>query len=101
MIELPRKWLEIVARTVGGRIELEIVQGGRGDGASAAVAGLDFHLLREASARSNGHGFTDSLMLIEPRVERIRASLVSNQLSQPESKHRFKFSRQDYEIVTR
>ena len=102
MIALQRNRFEVEARTEGDRVEIKISQGGRGgnDGPRDAVAALDFHLLREASARSNGHGFTDSLMLIEPRVERIRASVVTCQLSLPANQHRFKFSWRDKDVVT-
>ena len=100
MVALPRGQFEIAARTEGDRIELEISHTGRGDGPPAAVAALDFHLLREASARSNGHGFTDSLTLIEPRVERIRASIVAHQLSLPANRHRFKFTYRGSQFVT-
>ena len=103
MIALQRNRFEVEAQTEGDRVEIKIRQGGRSDDDSlpAAIAALDFHLLREASARSNGHGFTDSLMLIEPRVERIRASIVAHQLSLPVNQHRFKFSRRDDEVLTR
>lgn len=103
MIALQRNKFELEAQTKGDRVEIKISQGGLGDLNSlpAAVAALDFHLLREASARSNGHGFTDSLMLIEPRVERIRASIVAHQLSLPVNQHRFKFSRHDDDVITR
>ena len=102
LIALQRNKFEVAARTEGDRVEIKISQGGPGgnDGPRDAVAALDFHLLREASARSNGHGFTDSLMLIEPRVERIRASVVARQLSLPVNQHRFKFSRRDEDVVT-
>ena len=100
MVALPRSQFEITARTEGDRIELEIGHTGRGDRPPAAVAALDFHLLREASARSNGHGFTDSLTLIEPRVERIRASIVSHQLLLPANQHRFKFTYRGKQFVT-
>ena len=102
LIALQRNKFEVEARTEGDRVEIRISQGGHGgnDGPLAAVAALDFHLLREASARSSGHGFTDSLMLIEPRVERIRASVVARQLSLPVNQHRFKFSRRDEDVVT-
>ncbi len=101
MIALPRSRFEVFATTDGDRVELRIDQGGHTDAAPAASAILDFHILREAMARRNGHGFTDSLMLIEPRIERIRASLVTHQLSQPESRHRFKFVYRGHQIVTR
>ena len=100
MIALQRNRFEIEARTEGDRIELKISQGGHADGPPAAVAVLDFHLLREALARSNGHGFTDSLILIEPRIERIRASIVAYQLSLP-NQQRFKFRWRDDDVVTR
>ena len=101
MVALPRNRFEVMARTEDDRIELEIGHGGGVDGPPAAVATLDFQFLREASARSRGHGFTDSLALIEPRVERIRASLVAHQLSLPVHQHRFKFSSRGSHIVTR
>lgn len=40
---------------------------------------LDYHLLREALAKFAGRGFTDSLSVIEPRIERVRAGLLANQ----------------------
>ncbi len=46
----------------------------------AARTVLDFHLVREAMARSGGHGFTDSLRLVEPRLERLRAGLLAAEL---------------------
>jgi hypothetical protein len=101
MIGLPRNRFEVSAKTDGDRVELRIDQGGYSDAPPAASAILDFHMLREAMARRNGHGFTDSLMLIEPRIERIRASLVTHQLSQPESRHRFKFVHRGKQVVTR
>lgn len=100
-IGLQRNRFEITARAEGERVELQIEQGRHGEAPPAATALLDFHLLREAMARQNGHGFTDSLMLIEPRIERIRASLVSYQLSQDESRHRFKFSNRGQPVFTR
>jgi hypothetical protein len=101
MLALPRSRFELAATTEGDRVELRIDQGGHSDSPAAAVAVLDFHLLREAMARRNGHGFTDSLMLIEPRIERIRASLVTHQLAQPESRHRFKFTHRGQSVITR
>ncbi|MEL6754784.1 MAG: hypothetical protein AAFO57_12210, partial [Pseudomonadota bacterium] len=101
MIGVQRNRFEITATAVGERVELQIEQGRHGEAPPAATTLLDFHLLREAMARQNGHGFTDSLMLIEPRVERIRASLVSYQLSQDESRHRFKFSNRGQPVFTR
>ena len=101
MISLPRNRFEVRARTEGDRIELEIIHGGHADDPPAAGAVLDFHFLREAIARSNGQGFTDSLMLIEPRIERIRASIVSFQLSRSINQHRYKFSHRGGDIVTR
>lgn len=101
LVSLPRNRFEVAARTEGDRIELVIDQGRYGEGSPAAITSLDFHLLREAMATRNGHGFTDSLKLIEPRIERIRASLVTDQFSQPENRHRFKFSHRGETIVTR
>lgn len=98
MIALPRNRFEVRARTEGDRVQIEIVQGGHGDVPPAAVVSLDFHYLREAISRSNGHGFSDSLMLIEPRVERTRASIVAHQLSQPANRHRFKFSHRGTDV---
>lgn len=101
LVALPRNHFVIKAKTAGGRVELQIDQAGREGGPQPASTLLDFHMLREAMARLNGHGFTDSLMLIEPRIERIRASLVTHQLSQPDHRHRFKFTHRGQPIVTR
>lgn len=101
LIALPRNHFVIQAKTAGGRVELQINQAGREGDPQPASTLLDFHMLREAMARLNGHGFTDSLMLIEPRIERIRASLVTHQLSQPDHRHRFKFTHRGQPIVTR
>lgn len=101
LVALPRNRFIVRASTEGDRVELRIDQGESGGDLSPTITTLDFHLLREAIARRNGHGFTDSLMLIEPRIERTRASLVAHQLSQPDSLHKFKFSHRGDEIVTR
>ena len=38
---------------------------------------LDFPMLREVSAQISGGGFTDSSIDVEPRVERVRAEILS------------------------
>ena len=48
-----------------------------GADADRAETALDFHLLREATARRGGTGFTDSIREVEPRIERLRARLVA------------------------
>lgn len=101
LVGVRRNRFDVEAGTKAGRVELRISQPSWGKGPAAAVTSLDFHLLREAMARRNGHGFTDSLMLIEPRIERIRASLVTRQLSQPGDENRFKFRTGPDSIVTR
>lgn len=101
MVGVRRNRFDVEAGTKADRVELRISQSSGGKGPAAAVTSLDFHLLREAMARRNGHGFTDSLMLIEPRIERIRASLVTHQLSQPGDQNRFKFRSGSDSIVTR
>lgn len=48
---------------------------------AAAETVLDFHLMREAMAREGGNGFTGSMRAVEPRLERLRASIVAMELA--------------------
>ncbi len=91
-LELPRNKVEISARTVGDRIDIEIILPSANDQRPAAEATLDFHFLRETMARRDGHGFTDSLLLIEPRIERLRAAMVAAQLAAEDGRNRFYFT---------
>ena len=101
-IEIPRNRMRVSAESSGDRIEIVIESGGASDQTnSEARTSLDFHLLREAISRVHGKGFTDSLELIEPRIERLRARLVANGLAAPEGQHRFRFSRAGMGTVNR
>lgn len=100
-IEIPRNRMRISAKAFGDRIEIVIDTGDAGDRKNLqARTSLDFHLLREAQSRVRGQGFTDSLELIEPRIERLRASLVAKGLAAQEDQHRFRFSRVGMGSVT-
>lgn len=101
-IEVQRNHMRVHAEAFGDRLEIAIDPGGsrQGPGKTACTA-LDFHLLREALSRFQGKGFTDSLELIEPRIERLRASLVSRVLASQESRVRFRFSKLGMGSVTR
>jgi len=91
-LELPRKRIAIEATTAGDRIDIQINLNSATEERPAAEATLDFHFLREAMARRDGHGFTDSLLLIEPRIERLRAAMVAAQLAAEDDRNRFSFS---------
>ena len=64
----------------GEKLVARIKERGSDDHAETA---LDFHLLREALSRQLGNGFTDSLRHVEPRLERMRARLLSMKLHDP------------------
>ncbi|WP_089235519.1 hypothetical protein [Tropicimonas sediminicola] len=101
-IEIPRNRMRVSAEAFGDRIEIMIDPGDIRDGKNRqASTPLDFHLLREAQSRVRGQGFTDSLELIEPRIERLRASLVAKGLAAQEGQHRFRFSKVGMGSVTR
>ncbi|QZD86725.1 hypothetical protein [Qipengyuania psychrotolerans] len=78
-IEVPRNKFGIKATANGDSIILELEASGS-ENVNAAQTVLDFHLLREALSRNGNHGFTDSLAVIEPRLERIRASVLATQI---------------------
>lgn len=64
------------ATPLGSAIELEVND--YETQPSRVVGGLlDFHLVRECLARRDGAGFTDSLLAVEPRAERIRSGLLA------------------------
>ena len=79
-ISIPRNRFELHAEIRGDLIVLKITRIGN-QGSIVAETVLDFHLLREALAQRHGRGFTESLAFIEPRIERIRASLLTSQIS--------------------
>ena len=78
-VGIPRSDFKIRVRTVGDSMILSLHDVADGASISAETV-LDFHMTREALAKNGGSGFTDSLSVIEPRVERIRASLLSSQV---------------------
>ncbi len=78
-VEIPRNKYEIGAVANGEAIILHLERIGSSK-ISAAQTVLDFHLLREALSRTGNVGFTDSLAVIEPRLERIRASVLATQI---------------------
>lgn len=78
-VEIPRNKFEIKALANGEAIILELERIGSSKIAAAQTV-LDFHLLREALSRTGNVGFTDSLAVIEPRLERIRASVLATQI---------------------
>ncbi|WIY26011.1 hypothetical protein [Parasedimentitalea psychrophila] len=73
-IEVDPLDFKIGLSVVGGRMLLKIHRRDSGD---AAETTLDFHLMREALSRVDGAGFTDSLRHVEPRLERLRARVLS------------------------
>ncbi|WP_125182718.1 hypothetical protein [Minwuia thermotolerans] len=91
VVDIQKARFEISASTRGDMVMLDIRHGTTGSEIAGSTV-LDFHLLREAVAKAAGDGFTDSLALIEPRIERIRASLLAFQLGQVDGGHRFRFT---------
>ena len=77
-IEVERGDFKIDIRTSGYSIIATLKDRTRSEGTRVETL-LDFHLLREALAKDDGRGFTDSLSVIEPRVERVRAGLLAAQ----------------------
>ncbi len=96
-IEIPRNDINLTARVDGDRIDLEIRLRSQQDNHAPAVTSLDFHLLREAIAGLEGHGFTDSRLIIEPRIERLRAAMVAAQIRARGDRNRFHFSDRNYD----
>lgn len=88
-IEVPRNKFDIKALANGDSIIIELERSGGLKG-SAANTVLDFHLLREALSRDGNFGFTDSLAVIEPRLERIRASVLAHQMGDNSKGQNFK-----------
>ncbi|WP_157966445.1 hypothetical protein [Oceanibium sediminis] len=91
-IEIPRQDVLVGMTTSGDRLDLAISLRSQSGGTPSAFTTLDFHLLREAMARQGGHGFTDSLLVIEPRIERLRAAMVATQIRSAGSRSRYGFS---------
>lgn len=96
-IEIPRNDMNLSARVEGDRVELEIRLRSQREDQASAVTSLDFHLLREAMAGLEGHGFTDSRLIIEPRIERLRAAMVAAQMHSGGDRNRFNFSDRNYD----
>ncbi|WP_420557646.1 hypothetical protein [Roseovarius sp.] len=91
-VEIPRQEILVGMGTAGDRVEITISLRSQSGGGPSAVTTLDFHLLREAMARQGGHGFTDSLLVIEPRIERLRAAMVATQIRSAGARNRYGFS---------
>jgi len=96
-IEIPRNDINLAARVDGDRVDIEIRLRSQRDDHASAVTSLDFHLLREAMAGQEGHGFTDSRLVIEPRIERLRAAMVAAQIRAGGDRNRFNFSDRSYD----
>ncbi|MBY6147324.1 hypothetical protein KUW09_24980 [Mameliella alba] len=96
-IEIPRNDMNLAARVDGDRVDIEIKLRSQRDDQASAVTSLDFHLLREAMAGLEGHGFTDSRLVIEPRIERLRAAMVAAQIRAGGERNRFNFSDRNYD----
>lgn len=96
-IEIPRNDMNLAARVDGDRVDIEIKLRSQHDDQNPAVTTLDFHLLREAMAGLQGHGFTDSRLIIEPRIERLRAAMVAAQIRDGGDRNRFNFSDRNYD----
>lgn len=96
-IEIPRNDMKLTARVEGDRVDLEIRLRSQREDHASAVASLDFHLMREAIAGLEGHGFTDSRLIIEPRIERLRAAMVAAQIRSGGERNRFNFSDRNYD----
>jgi len=77
-VEVDPRDFKLDLSVFGGRMILRIHRPGSGDYAETP---LDFHLMREALSRTDGLGFSDSLRFVEPRLERLRARLVSLETS--------------------
>ena len=87
-IEVERANFKIGIRTSGYNIVATLRDQTRSDAAPIETL-LDFHLLREALTKNDGRGFTDSLGVIEPRVERVRAGLLAAQASKQGQAQRY------------
>lgn len=96
-IEIPRNDMNMAARVEGDRVDIEIRLRTQRDDQAPAATSLDFHLLREAMAGLEGHGFTDSRLIIEPRIERLRAAMVAAQIRSGGDRNRFNFSDRNYD----
>jgi hypothetical protein len=96
-IEIPRNDMNLSVRVVGDRIDLEIRLRSQRKEHSPAATTLDFHLLREALAGREGYGFTDSRLTIEPRIERLRAAMVTAQIRAGGDRNRFNYSDRLYD----
>lgn len=90
MVELDASRFNLMAETRGSSVVLSLVSGPAEEKAAEAI--LDFHLVREALSRSEGSGFTDSLPLVEPRIERTRARLVAYAISHEDPPPRYGFA---------
>jgi hypothetical protein len=96
-IEIPRNDMKLTARVEGDRVDLEIRLRSQREDHASAVTSLDFHLMREAIAGLEGHGFTDSRLIIEPRIERLRAAMVAAQIRSGGERNRFNFADRNYD----
>ena len=76
--------LDFAVKATGNSIYLSLSNPGH-DPQVIAETTLDFHLLREALIKQNKHGFSESLELIEPRVDRIRSSVASSEINSCEN----------------
>jgi hypothetical protein len=82
----------IKAIPLGSAIELEVHD--YETQPSRVVGGLlDFHLVRECLARRDGAGFTDSLLAVEPRAERIRSGLLARIMAAGPDKAMYRFTK--------
>ena len=77
-VRLDPRDFRVALRVEGAGLVLSI--GRHGVEGAAAETALDFHLLREAMARRDGVGFTGSIREVEPRIERLRASIVAMEI---------------------
>jgi hypothetical protein len=77
-VRLDPRDFRVALRVEGAGLVLSI--GRHGVEGEAAETALDFHLLREAMTRRDGIGFTGSIREVEPRIERLRASIVAMEI---------------------
>lgn len=95
LVEVSRNDYRVKSTVKGDRVMVTLRHD---EDAGASEILLDFPLLREIMARKGGHGFTEAMFDVEPRIERVRARGVmlaaGNDVSQVRGKLVFERSDQ-------